>query len=307
LYSEPFVKLRPVFKDYLWGGTKLKALYGADMTPVAEAWLLSAHKDGESVIAEGRYAGLTLREYLKAEEKKRDEAPFPILIKMIDAAQKLSVQVHPDNEYARVHEHDSGKSEMWIVLEAEPGAFLYVGFQQDATREEVRRRVEDGTIEDILHKIPTRTGDIVYIPAGTVHAIGAGNLILEVQQSSNATYRLYDFKRRGADGKLRPLHLDKALDVLNYHAYPGTSPSADRSAKCEYFSLQWLRVNGSLTFPMADGRFASVVCVDGEGSLTRDGKQTSLKRGDSLYLPAGETPAEITGSTDVIVTRAASV
>ena len=210
---EPFVKLLPVFKDYLWGGTKLKSLYGARETIVAEAWLLSAHPDGESVIAEGRYEGLTLREYLKTEdkkegeEKKGDEVPFPILIKLIDAARTLSVQVHPDDDYARVHENDSGKNEMWLLLEAEPDAYLYAGFNRDVTQEEIRRRVQDGTIEDVLHKIPTHAGDEVFIPAGTVHAIGAGNLILEVQQSSNATYRLYDYNRRGADGKLRPLHL----------------------------------------------------------------------------------------------------
>lgn len=305
MHSEPFVKFRPVFKDYLWGGAKLKALYGAGMTPVAEAWLLSAHRDGESVAAEGRFAGRTLREYLAAEDSETGDAPFPILIKMIDAAQKLSVQVHPDNEYARVHEGDSGKNEMWIVLEAEPDAYLYVGFQRETSKAEVRRRVEDGSIETILNKIPTHAGDIVYIPAGTVHAIGAGNLILEVQQSSNATYRLYDYQRKGADGKLRPLHLDKALDVLDYRQYQGGNPSAGRAAQCEYFSVRWLAAAGSLTLPMADDPFASVVCVRGEGSLARDGKQTSLRRGDSLYLPAGSAPAEITGDAEVIVTRAA--
>ena len=303
---EPFVKLLPVFKDYLWGGTKLKALYGARETIVAEAWLLSAHPDGESLIAEGRYEGLTLREYLKTEdkqegeEKKGDEIPFPILIKLIDAARTLSVQVHPDDDYARVHENDSGKNEMWLILEAEPGAYLYAGFSRDVTPEEVRRRVQDGTIEDVLHKIPTHAGDAVFIPAGTVHAIGAGNLILEVQQSSNATYRLYDYNRRGADGKLRPLHLNKALDVLNGRQYKASDPAA-----CPYFSTARHTVLGGLTLPMADERFASVICVQGKGSLERGGKTTSLRRGDSLYLPADGGPADIQGSLQIVVTRAA--
>ena len=308
MHREPFVKLAPVFKDYLWGGEKLKALYGAEVSPVAEAWLLSAHPDGESVIAEGRYEGLTLREYLKTEDKNEGEAPFPILIKLIDAAQTLSVQVHPGDEYARIHENDSGKNEMWIVLEAEPDAYLYVGFSRATAPEDVRRRVQDGSIEEILNKIPTRAGDILYIPAGTVHAIGAGNLILEVQQSSNATYRLYDYNRRGADGALRPLHLEKALDVLDYGRYgpsPSAGPENERTARCPYFSVSWQPVADSLTLPMADGAFASVVCVQGGGSLARNGRQTPLRRGDSLYLPAGGGPAEIRGSLQVIVTRAA--
>lgn len=297
---EPFVKLAPVFKPYLWGGKKLKAIYGADVTPVAEAWLLSAHPDGESVIAEGKYEGLTLRKYLKIEEKKEGEAPFPILIKLIAAAQTLSVQVHPGDAYACLHENDGGKNELWTVLESDPGAYLYVGFNRDVTREEVRRRVQDGTIEDILNKIPTHAGDAAYIPAGTVHAIGAGNLILEVQQSSNATYRLYDYNRRGADGNLRPLHLDRALDVLQYQQYVGSSP-----ADCPYFSVSLHTVAGGLTLPMADGRFASVVCVRGGGSLRRDGRETSLRRGDSMYLPAGGGPAGIEGCLDIAVTLAA--
>ena len=181
---EPFVKLRPAFKDYLWGGTKLKALYGAADEIVAEAWLLSAHPDGPSVVAEGKYTGMAFADYLKTEGMPES---FPVLVKLIDSAQKLSVQVHPDNAYARANENDSGKSEMWLVLEADPDAYLYAGFSRDVTKEEVRRRVEDGTIEEVLNRLPTQAGDMIYIPAGTVHAIGSGNLILEVQQSSNAT------------------------------------------------------------------------------------------------------------------------
>jgi mannose-6-phosphate isomerase len=300
LDHQPFVKFLPVFKPYLWGGRKLKALYGAREERVAEAWLLSAHPDGESVIAGGKYEGLTLREYLKTEEKKEGDAPFPILIKLIDAARTLSVQVHPGDAYARLHENDGGKNELWTVLESDPDAYLYVGFNRDVTREEVRRRVRDGTIEDVLNKIPTHAGDAVYIPAGTVHAIGAGNLILEVQQSSNATYRLYDYQRRGADGNFRPLHLDRALDVLRYQQYGGSNPAA-----CPYFSVARHTVTDGLTLPMADGRFASVVCVRGEGSLRRDGKETSLRRGDSLYLPAAGGPADLEGGLEIAVTLAA--
>ena len=306
MHSEPFVKLRPVFKDYLWGGDKLKRLFGAAQERVAEAWLLSVHPDGESVIESGDFAGKAFRDYLRAEQGT-DE--FPILVKMIDAAHKLSVQVHPWDEYAREHEHDHGKNELWIVLESEPGAYLYVGFNRDVTREDVARRVEDGTIEEVLHRLPTRAGDIVYIPAGTVHAVGEGNLILEVQQSSNATYRLYDFKRRGADGCLRPLHLQKALDVLNDRAYEPAAASQTAfegglTAETPYFRVSVQTVHGSLSLPLADGRFAALICVRGEGSLFRGGQSTALRRGDSLYLPAGGGPAEIAGDLQVAVAEA---
>jgi mannose-6-phosphate isomerase len=306
LDREPFVRLRPVFKDYLWGGEKLKKLFGAAQERVAEAWLLSAHPDGESVIADGQYTGMPFRKYLQTEE---NNAEFPILVKMIDAAQTLSVQVHPDDAYARVHEHDHGKNELWIVLDSAPDAYLYVGFSRDVAKEEVRRRVEDGTIEAVLHKVPTHAEDFVYIPAGTVHAIGAGNLILEVQQSSNATYRLYDYQRLDANGRLRPLHISKALDVLNGRRYdaavPPLSPQGERAAECPYFGVSIRTVEGSFTLPMADGRFASVVCVRGEGRLRRDGRETALRPGDSLYLPAGDMPAEINGNLTIAVTRAA--
>lgn len=306
MHSEQFVRLRPVFKEYLWGGERLKRLYGAAQERVAEAWLLSAHPDGESVIADGKYEGIPFREYLQTEE---NGAEFPILVKLIDAVQTLSVQVHPDDAYARVHERDHGKNELWTVLESEPGAYLYVGFSRGVTKEEVRRRVADGTIEEVLQRIPTHTGDMIYIPAGTVHAIGAGNLILEVQQSSNATYRLYDYQRRGPDGKPRPLHLEKALDVLNGGRYEAPAlqpaPQGTRTAECPYFSVSLQTVDGCYALPMADGRFASVVCVRGEGSLLRGGREAALRPGDSLYLPAGDPPAEITGKLTIAVARAA--
>lgn len=299
---EPFVKLKPVFKEYLWGGETLKALYGAKETRVAEAWLLSAHPDGPSVIAGGEFDGMPFPEYLQMDGLRED---FPILIKMIDSAQMLSVQVHPDDAYAKLHENDRGKSELWIVLEAKKDAYVYVGFNREVTKEEIRRRVADGTIETALNRIPTHAGDLVYIPAGTVHAIGEGNLILEVQQSSNATYRLYDYNRRDARGNLRPLHLDKALDVLDCRKYENTGqPDTPQSVQYKYFGVERHTIHGSFTLPMSEDRFASVVCVRGNGSLQRDGKQAALRRGDSLYLPAGGSPAAFSGDLQIIVTEA---
>ncbi|HPF87364.1 MAG TPA: class I mannose-6-phosphate isomerase [Candidatus Limiplasma sp.] len=301
--SEPFLKLKPAFKDYLWGGTKLKTLYGVKQDIVAEAWVLSVHPDGQSMVAEGPHQGMTLAAYLTQTAGRPD---LPVLVKLIDAKQNLSVQVHPNDDYARVHEHDNGKSEMWYILEADRDAYLYVGFNRAVTREEVKRRVADGTIEEVLHKLPTHPGDAVFIPAGTVHAIGAGNLILEIQQSSNATYRLYDYLRRDAKGNLRQLHLDKALDVLNYQPYRAAgNADGNRLAQCRYFSVYAHDIHGSETLPLPDGSFASVVCVAGEGTLTRDGASTALRRGDCVYLPAGGGLPVIQGALRVVVIYAA--
>ena len=293
-----------MFKEYLWGGKRLKPLYGAGDASAAEAWLLSAHPDGESTIADGPCKGMAFSDYLRAEN---ETAPFPILVKLIDAAQTLSVQVHPDDAYARAHEGDNGKNELWIVLESEPGAYLYVGFRQEITRAEVARRIADGTIEDVLQKVLTHAGDSIFIPAGTVHAIGAGNLILEIQQSSNATYRLYDYQRTGADGKPRPLHLPKALAVLQYGPYapPGEALAPHEIARCAYFRVFRYRVSGALTLPLPEGHFASVVCTGGEGALRRAGQTAALQRGGSLYLPAGGAPMELSGTMEIVVTFAA--
>ncbi len=300
---EPFVKLSPVFKGYLWGGKTLKTLYNAKDERVAEAWLVSVHPDGPSVIAEGKYAGMPFPAYLQTEGTQGD---FPVLIKLIDSAQKLSVQVHPDDAYARVHENDHGKNEMWMILEAEEDAYLYIGFNRDISKAELRSRIADGTVEDVLRKVPTHAGDIYYIPAGTVHAIGEGNLILEVQQSSNATYRLYDYNRRDAQGNLRPLHVDKALDVLNSRqAVTSTPAQTSHGMACPYFALTLYDTAKTETLPMTDTRMAAIVCISGDGTLSRSGHTTTLQKGDSLYLPAGTAPTTCSGAMQLAVIRAA--
>ncbi len=219
------VKLRSAYKDYLWGGTKIRDVLKKDVGGydcVAESWEISTHPAGKSVIAEGEYAGKTLDEYFSAvgwsclgaygESNRR----LPVLVKYIDASAPLSIQVHPDDRYAHSHTDDDGKCEIWFILGAEKGAHIYLGFNRDVSEEEVRGRIREGTLTEILNKIPVKKGEAYYIPAGTVHAIGAGCLICEIQQASDLTYRLYDYARRGKDGKLRELHLDDALAVLDY-------------------------------------------------------------------------------------------
>ena len=235
---EPIVKLAPAYKDYLWGGTKLRTVYQkeCDFDIIAESWELSAHFAGQSTIADGKHKGLAFGAYLKAIGKEMlgwkcsSLERFPILVKFIDAREKLSVQVHPDDDYALVHEKQYGKNEMWYVVDALPGAGIYCGFKENVTKEQVEECLafdeKAGAGEDpehgilsLLNWIPAKKGDVFFIPAGTVHAIGAGMLVCEIQQSSDCTYRLYDYNRTDQFGMKRELHTKKALEVMDTHAY----------------------------------------------------------------------------------------
>lgn len=244
LKPDPIIKLAPAFKDYLWGGTKLRDVFGkqCDFDTIAESWELSAHPAGNCMVASGRHKGLGFSKYLETVGKEvlgwkcAPLQSFPLLIKFIDAKRNLSVQVHPNDDYALENESEYGKNEMWYVIDSEPSAGLYVGFNRDVDRDEVERRVADNTILDILNFYPTKPGDVFFIPAGTVHAIGAGNLICEIQQSSNSTYRLYDYGRVDEFGNPRELHLKKALDVLDYGKYePVELEQEDGVIRCKYF------------------------------------------------------------------------
>ncbi|MFZ0543792.1 MAG: type I phosphomannose isomerase catalytic subunit, partial [Candidatus Promineifilaceae bacterium] len=218
----------PVLKDYIWGGRNLERLGRTlpDEGVIAESWEIAGHKDGNTTVANGYLAGLTLtdvhallglnligRNNAWAEERNK----FPLLIKLLDANRSLSVQVHPNDDYALENEgNELGKTEMWVVLQAEPDAEVILGVKAGTTPETFRKAIEDGRLEPFLHHIPVQAGDHVCVPAGSLHAIMGGLLIAEIQQNSNTTYRVYDWNRMGSDGKPRPLHVDKALDVINF-------------------------------------------------------------------------------------------
>ncbi len=305
---DPIVKLSPAFKDYLWGGTKLRDIYHkpCDFDIIAESWELSAHPDGTSVIASGQYKGMLFTEYLEkigssALGTKYDaNKDFPLLIKLIDAKQNLSVQVHPDDAYALQHENGYGKTEMWYVIDAEPGAGLYVGFDRDVSREEVAQRIKDNTIMEVLDFHPTKPGDVFFIPAGTVHAIGAGNLICEIQQSSNSTYRLYDYDRRDKFGNPRELHLDKALDVLNYHKYEPI-PFAGK-VSCKYFNVSFVDVEGKQQIKLTNESFYSITCIKGSGNLAM-GETMSINSGETVFIPATDSILNIEGNLSIVISK----
>ncbi|SDO14886.1 type I phosphomannose isomerase catalytic subunit [Acetanaerobacterium elongatum] len=317
----PILKLKAALKDYIWGGTQLKEKFHKQsvLDTVAESWELSCHPDGASVIEGGAYDGLTLTEYISkagqdvlGEHCKRFEF-FPILIKLIDAKHDLSIQVHPANDYALRVEGGYGKTEMWYIVDCEEGARLFYGFKKKITKEEFRRHIEQNTLETALNSVKVHKGEVFFIDAGTIHAIGSGILIAEIQQNSNTTYRVYDYGRKGLDGKPRPLHVEKALDVT-VTAPPHPSSTADatptvyggytlrRLAGCEYFTVHIAEITQSAAF-MADGTsFHSLVCIEGQGTLSGAGESYSIKKGDSFFIPAGFGAYTLSGGMTVIKT-----
>lgn len=300
-------RLIPPLKDYIWGGYKLKTMFGRDNggKKISESWEVSVHPDGLSRI-EGDG---TLAQYLQENPTAVDTEgnAFPVLVKFIDAAQNLSVQVHPDDDYARQYENDNGKTEMWYVVHADDGAGILCGLRKDTTKEEFAAKVADGTVEDLLNFIPVKEGDCFLIRAGTVHAIGAGCVICEVQQSSNVTYRVYDYNRLGADGKPRQLHLEKALDVINFSQFHDTTNSGPFQkvaggsirllTKCDYFCCRELLLEGEVS-AKNDTSFTAATVLSGEGCA--DGKP--FRAGDSFFIPRGEK-FTLQGNAKILLTE----
>ncbi len=252
----------PVLKDYIWGGRRLEQL-GRPLPPgiIAESWEIAAHEDGVTAVTNGRYAGKLLTE-VQAElgldligtncAWAQARGKFPLLIKLLDANQQLSVQVHPDDAYALAHEgNELGKTEMWVVLDAKPGAQVQLGVKAGTTPELFRQGIEEGNLEPYLHYVSVQAGDHICVPAGTLHAIMDGILIAEIQQNSNTTYRVYDWNRVGADGRARPLHIDKALDVINFEQVePSLSPA------------ELVELNGLSRSEESNGLSRSLLCAN---------------------------------------------
>lgn len=298
----PVLKLTPSCKDYLWGGERLKAEFGvrSELHPLAEAWVLSAHPDGPSYLEDGSM----LAEYLAAHPEAagthcRKFEQFPILTKFIDAKNDLSIQVHPSDAYALEHEGQYGKTEVWYVLDAEPGAFLYYGFAHEITKEEFARRIRENTLTEVLNAVPVKKGDVFFIPAGTLHAICKGIVIAEVQQNSNVTYRVYDYGRVGADGKLRALHIEQALAVTEL-CPPKELDFGGHLAQCGYFTVD--AVTGAFEGIADETSFVSVLISDGAGKLTCGGQTISFEKGNSFFLHANSGTYALCGSYEALIT-----
>lgn len=312
--------LKPVGKDYLWGGNRLNDDFakGIDMQPLAETWECSTHPDGMSQIVNGKFAGKTLKEMLEKCPGYLGTHPdtvgeLPILIKLIDAKQNLSVQVHPDDAYARVHENGSrGKSEMWYVLDACRDAEIVYGFKHNISSRELEGCLRNGTIQKYLQRIKIQKDDVFYVEAGTVHGIGAGALIAEVQESSNITYRLYDYGRTEKDGSKRELHINKGVQVINRRN--GKEPrqplrvlkyspgcAIELLCRCRYFQVERFLVNTERQHNMVDFRtgsntFQVLLCLNGCGVLNWSGSEyLKVFKGDCIFVPAESVEIKIHG------------
>ncbi len=322
--NTPIVKLDPAFKDNLWGGTKLRTVFGkkCDYDVIGESWELSAHPDGQSRIATGRYKGMLFNDYLSIIGKEalgwkcQAQDRFPVLIKFIDAKQALSIQIHPDDEYALENEGEYGKNEMWYVIDCEPDSYLYCGLSKEVSKEEIEERIKNNTITEVLNRIDVKPGDVVMVKAGTIHAIGAGILICEIQQNSNSTYRMYDYDRRDKFGNPRELHVAKALDVVDTKAYvkdnnsevmleENENYSQERLVQCKYFECFKYEIFKEVKLVVDEASFISVLFIAGEGTITEEasGENMSYKAGDSFFISAGKRTVTISGNGSCIVTH----
>lgn len=313
------LKLTPAFKDYIWGGARLRTDFNKSsmLDRLAESWELSCHKDGNSVISNGEYKDRTLAEYIANAGKEvlgtRCEKfdKFPILIKLIDARDNLSVQVHPDNGYALREEGEYGKTEMWYIVDCDEGAQLLYGFEREISREEFVRRIQDNTLLEVTRSVPVKKGDVFFIEAGTLHAIGKGIVIAEIQQNSNTTYRIYDYGRVGTDGKPRELHIDKAVEVTSRMPAPSRplantvekeGYSSKRLASCDYFTVDALDIRTTAELTADASSFHSLLVLEGYVMLQYRGRDMKISKGDSLFIPAGFGGYSIVGECKLLLT-----
>ena len=315
------LKLTPAMKDYIWGGTRLSTEF--DMVSFtdrqAEAWVLSCHEAGHSIIENGEDKGRTLAEVIA--EKGKDclgtncekFSFFPILIKLIDARDNLSVQVHPDDEYAMRVEGEYGKTEAWYIMDCDEGAEIIYGFKKDITKEEFRKSIEENTLLDYVNRVKVKKGDIFFIEAGTLHAICKGILLAEVQQNSNTTYRVYDYGRL-QNGKPRELHVEKALDVTSTKAIDASGKPMGETVKkdgysetlltsCELFTMKKLEIEEKAVVVADSTSFVSLVCLDGNGVVMHGDTCVTLYKGESVFIPASYGEVEILGNLTVIESR----
>ena len=312
-------KFNSILKPVLWGGSKLvafKRLPACDV-PIGESWELSAMPGRESVVADGDEVGMTLSELVRRhgadlvgeEVYQRYGDQFPLLIKFIDARRDLSIQVHPDDARARRRHGCEGKNEMWYILQADEGSIIRTGFNDMVTIEEFDRRVDEGTILDVINATPSQAGDVFFIPAGQIHTIGAGNLLVEIQQSSDVTYRVWDYNRRDADGNLRELHTDEAREALDFTPRngrvdyeSGLCPGITPLLHCPEFEVCRVAFNDGFTLELPQPHsFVAMVCIAGETTLHVEGMPAvTLRQGETALVPAMADGIEMTGAASLL-------
>lgn len=324
--NEPFL-LSPVGKDYLWGGNKLKVEFSKniDVTPLAESWECSTHPEGLSKISTGENKGKTLKEildihpeYIGTHPKTKGE--LPILVKLIDAKENLSVQVHPNDQYADFYENgQQGKTEMWYVLDAEPNAKLVYGFKKNMTKDGIRKAVTDGNIENYMNAVDVHKNDLFFIEPGVIHSIGKGIVIAEIQQNSDLTYRLYDYDRVDKNGKKRELHIKKALDVVNLNAVNtprqpmrvlkySKGKADELLTRCKYFEVHRMLINTQNTRSFAEFKsdslsFRVLLSIDGCCVINYNNETIYVYKGDCIFVPANSVNMRIHGKISFLDIR----
>lgn len=314
------IRFVPYLKSVIWGGDKICKYKGIEQTEenIGESWEISAVAGHESVVAEGPYMGMLITELIDCfgpellgkEVMERYDGKFPLLVKLIDANDNLSVQVHPNDVLAKERHDSLGKTEMWYIISADDGAKIYSGLNREMTADQYVERVENDTIEEVLAVHDSHPGDIFFLPAGRVHAIGAGNLLAEIQESSDITYRIYDYGRRDAQGNTRELHTELAKDAIDYSYYndyksaPADGNQADAEiAKCDHFTVCRLLLDGEMELQYSDASFTVLMCLEGGVSVGFDGGVMVLKSGETALLPAALTSVTLKGKGTLLTAR----
>jgi len=313
------LKLIPVYKNYIWGGNRLEEIFGkhSGYEKTAESWELSCHKDGLSIIENGEFAAMTLQQVIEKNpdfvgNNKSYDGRFPILTKLIDAAKDLSIQVHPSDITADASKGESGKAEMWYVVKADSGSYIYYGLNQSVSKEKFTAMAKNGTVCDVLNKVYVNEGEVFFILPGTIHAIGKGCLIAEIQQSSNTTFRVFDYNRTDAKGNKRQLHLERAVEVIDY-----TPIIPDRTSnnnmistddfcfsnifECRYFRVAKITCEKAITLNCSKKTFQALLFIDGYGKIVFEKKEYLFKKGDSFFIPAGMGSYNIIGKYTLLL------
>ncbi|MBU5266997.1 mannose-6-phosphate isomerase, class I [Virgibacillus proomii] len=315
--QEP-IFLKPVFQERIWGGKKLKALFGYEIPSeqTGEAWVISAHPHGPSEIINGPLAGKTLQDAWENHgelfhKKSSDDEAYPLLVKILDANDNLSVQVHPDDKFARnVENQPYGKTECWYVLDAEPGAEIILGHHAK-TKEDLAAMMDNGDWDQLLQRVAVNKGDFIYVPSGTIHAIGKGIVILETQQSSDITYRVYDYDRKDKKGNPRELHLDKAKQVTNIphqmskleqQSYQKEGLNVQQLVKETYFTVYHWKLSGEVTQHL-EADFLQCSVITGNAEIHVNNKSYTLKKGNNFILPYGIDTYQLVGNAELIVSH----
>lgn len=306
--------LKPVYKDYIWGGTRLKQEFNKN-TPyekTAESWEVSTNKNGKSIIINGEWKDKDLDELFNNQETKESifgkrclqMEKFPLLIKFIDADDNLSVQVHPNDEFAKRYENDSGKTEMWYILDCKENAKLICGLNENAKKENIKEILKNGEIKKYLKYVDVQKGDSIYIPSGTVHAILSGILICEIQQNSDLTYRIYDWDRVGKDGKPRELHIDKAVDVIDFNSkaekIESNGQNVQEIMKTKYFNVDKIKIEYIYTDNSNIDTFYAISITEGNGKIYYADKEINIKKGDNFIVPAKLGEYKIEGNIELL-------